>query len=195
MAHLTLRRGTTFLSGSARRGTYGPAANMLHDDTAVRLLGNGLRELDRFLTVLIEEVASSLGAADHDRYAFARLRNTANKLRAVRGMMDLANPDDLWLRAVGRLRVCLHHCRGEDRRPGSRDAFQLTGCDVIERRDAGTIRRTLVLTPPALEAISHGYRRMGDELVAELGRWGTAKLDFPASCGHHNPANVACDGN
>lgn len=184
LAHLTLRRGTTFVSGSARRGAYGPAANMLHDDTAVRMLGNGLRELDRFLTVLIEEVASSLGAVGHDRQAFARLRNTANKLRAVRAMMGLSSPDDRWLRAVGRLRVCLHHCRGEDRRPESRDAFLLAGCDVIERVGAGTIRRTIVLTPPALEAISGGYRRMGDELVAELGRWAAAKLDFPASCGH-----------
>ena len=172
LAHQTLRDGAAFIGQSVRQSSYDNGdINLLGDMVEIRLLGNGLRELDRFLGLLIEEVADRIGSAEHDPRAFARLRNTANKLRLVRGMMELGSPDHRWLRAVGRLRVCLHHCGGEVRAPGHPAELSLAGCRFGEPERADSPRARLVLTSDALDRISHVYRRVGDDLVAELDRW------------------------
>jgi len=72
-----------------------------------RLLGNQLRELDRFLNILIDEVARSRGVAIR-----AGEWNTANKLARLRRVAVPDDPDHGRLTALGRARECLFHCRG-----------------------------------------------------------------------------------
>ena len=93
----TLARATAFL-GAGHGGPFG-----------ARTFANGLRELDRFLSVLIDEVAGSVQPAGVDPTSLIRLRNTPNKLRTVRASLGLASPDHERLRALGRSRDRLFH--------------------------------------------------------------------------------------
>ena len=83
-----------------------------------KTIGNGLRELDRFLSLLIDEVAAAVAPAGLDQARFAGLRNTPNKLRTIRAAMALPSPDHERLSAIGRARECLFHCAPMPRRGG-----------------------------------------------------------------------------
>ena len=123
------------------------------------MIGNSLRELDRFLNVLIDEVAAAIEPSGLDRVAFAQQRNTANKLRTIRTVMALPSPDDRRLRAIGRDRDCLFHC-AEIRRYGDRRTARQTA--MLPRRLAHAERLT-----PDLHQL-RDYCRLYDRIVAEL---------------------------
>lgn len=84
------------------------------------MIGNGLRELDRFLNVLIGEVARSCGVILPYR------RNSADQLRSLRAAMALDDGDHARLKAFGRTRECLFHCGGSVRRGDARHGAMLT---------------------------------------------------------------------
>ena len=105
-AEATLRHGARFLAA----GLY---AEPLQARTPIlgryraKVIGNGLRELDRFLNVLVDEVAIAAG----HRPSPAE-RNTANKVRALRTGSVRPDAEHARLRALGRARDCLFHCSG-----------------------------------------------------------------------------------
>jgi CspA family cold shock protein len=74
-----------------------------------RSMANGLRELDRFLSVLIDEVADNVLRGGMDGMVLARQRNTPNKLRSLRAALGLDSPDHERLRTIGRSRERLFH--------------------------------------------------------------------------------------
>lgn len=114
-AHDALRRGTDFLRGSnvqaslARPWTTGHAGVV-----RAHFVGNCLAELDRFLHVLMDELAPGLGVA-----ASPEQRNTANKIARLTPLAGRSRSDQLRLRALGRSRACLTRCGGLMRRADS----------------------------------------------------------------------------
>ncbi len=91
-----------------------------HDFTDLvqaRYLANCLGELDRFLHHLLDAISPPVGPRRH---------NAALKLAALLAH-DLVTPDDQRrLRALGRSRACLRHCRGLVTRGDTADAEWLT---------------------------------------------------------------------
>jgi hypothetical protein len=162
-AHATLRAGCAFL---ARHGEDGPQdATTLAQRAHSRMTGNRLRELDRFLSVLLDETALSLGRSGHDGKRFARLRNTPGKLRRVEAMMASATQDHMRLRAIGRLSACLHHCAGVIHAESLHDDVLL----AQGGRDAGAALphapKNLRLSARTILEICAFYRAVGDRLL------------------------------
>lgn len=190
-AHATLRAGCAFMIRHA--GDRAGAEHGLPAFAYSRLVGNRLRELDRFLSVLIEEGCRCLGDARHDARAFARLRNTPYKLRLLEAMLGRPSGDEARLRAIGRVGACLCHCAGTIRRPGLGEDVRLAGGAVGADAIPAEACARLDLPPRAIRSISDFYRTIGDRLlVAALRR--PPRLDFPAPEAHLTRANVACDG-
>lgn len=137
------------------------------------MIGNGLRELDRFLNVLIGEIARSCGVPlPHGQ------DNTANKLRCLRQAMGTPDPDHVRLRAFGRTRDCLSHCAGTVGRGDARDGAALT---TGWRGDSG-LRRVAVgaeLTVSAgdLADACSFYEELAGRLVAEGALYMTARYE------------------
>lgn len=81
----------------------------------MRVTANRMRELDRFLAVMLNEAAGRIGGAAHDAEQFDRISNTSKKLHAVELLMGMAGADHARLRAMGRiaarLRGASHHWR------------------------------------------------------------------------------------
>lgn len=119
-AAATLRRGTDFIAAGLQsppgRGTTRAATGNS------KVIGNGLREIDRFLSILIDAVADGLVVDAADRRTLRSQRNTARKLTALRTTLALASPDDAALRAIGRSRACLFHTAGIVRHAGPHSA-------------------------------------------------------------------------
>jgi hypothetical protein len=170
-AFATLDRATCFLGTGLR------SAERAYDDGAWRdgiegrhrakVIGNGLRELDRFLNLLIDEVAVVVAPPEIDRARLARQRNTANKLRAIRGAMALASPDHDRLLAIGRSRDCLFHCAGVVRRGDSRSAPRMTAGWPASR--GRPLRSFAVGEPLAIDAAAlHDVCRFYDRVAADL---------------------------
>lgn len=133
-AHRTLARATDFLGNglSAQPMREGPLP--IVGPHRAKVIGNSLRELDGFLNLLIDEIARSVLPAD-EQVAFRRLRNTPNKLQAVRAAMAMPSPDHARLRAIGRSRDCLFHCGGIVRRGDGRGESTMTpGWFLSDRR-------------------------------------------------------------
>ena len=175
---VTLARATAFLQA----GHGGPFR--------ARALANGLRELDRFLSVLIDEAARSGLAGSLDEAELARQRNTPNKLRGVRAALGLDSPDHERLRAIGRSRERLFHSAaprdGTDSRfvPGWLRVAGLEGYRVAETE-------TLSLQ---VRRICRLYERVGAELLAACEACTSAEIDFISLSAYLDDANVACDG-
>lgn len=152
-AQATLQRGAAFLGrGPWADGPY-----------RARLIGNGLRELDRFLNILIGEVAAVLGIATgrHER-------NTANALRRLRDTLGIADDDHARLTALGRSRDCLYYCGGVVRRGDTRGGNAMTsgwaeGADGLRRLPLGS---ALDVTQMQLAEACCYYAAIGDALVA-----------------------------
>ena len=117
-------------------------------------------ELDRFLDVLVDEAAATLNAE-----GFGRLRNVPNKLRAVHAVLDLPSPGHERLRAIGRVRECLHRRRGE-----ARDAAIWDDLAAATGHPAAPAARSawLVLAPPDLTPICAFYEAITLALLAAL---------------------------
>jgi hypothetical protein len=154
-AHATLRRGALFLC--AGRPGDPVAGERLAGPHRARLLGNQLRELDRFLNILIDEVASSRGIATRTGE-----RNTANKLARFKGALALDDADHARLSALGRMRECLFHCRG---RVGRGTAGLTTGWPGnAPRRFAPG--QEITMSPQELAGIGGFYLDIADGLLA-----------------------------
>lgn len=141
-----------------------------------RVAANHLRELDRFLCVLLEEAASLLGGADHDAPCFARLRRTSEKLRTVERAIGLPGGHGSRLAAIRRIAARLRRSS-----PDSQAKDILLACDAP------------LDLPSALQSIARFYRNLGDHLMKKI----LVKkqiIDFSRSCIHIEKANVACDG-
>lgn len=139
------------------------------------MIGNGLRELDRFLNVLIGEVARSCGVVLQRRQD-----NTANRLRSLRAAMAAADPDHARLRAFGRTRECLFHCGGIVGRGDARGAAMLT----TGWRDAAGLRRVrvgdaLVVSAGDIADACSYYEALAGQLLAEGALYMAARLDVP----------------
>ncbi len=125
------------------------------------------------LGILSEEAAFLLGRGGHDQRAVVRLHNGPNKVRAVRCMMQLRCPDYERLRAIGGLRDCLHHCSGRIRGVRARTRL-VPACmlfDIGQYFCPNSEEATLIVPRRAVENICLLYRKVGDELLAELGKW------------------------
>jgi hypothetical protein len=163
-AHDTLIRGATFLAALAERPVIadgwpqGP-----HARTRARFLANCLRELDRFLHGLLDELGASAGHVVRKDQ-----RNTANKLRDY-GVHPLAARDDqARLRALGRSSACLIHCNGWVRRPDvTGGAVMTAGWSATESPDLAQYPLGARLTPGAAEIIDicRFYDGLGDRLI------------------------------
>ena len=164
-AHAALAAGCAFVTLHAE------VQSQLEPDLPVphtRLLGNQLRELDRFLSILIDEAALFLRAAGPTIRLLARLHNTPRKLGLLHAMMNLYSKDDARLRAVGRIAACLHHCEGRVHAGQAlhRDMLLAQG----RTRTSGLVTDFtdgLRLAPAMLVAICELYGTIGDRLLAE----------------------------
>jgi len=142
-----------------------------------KVIGNGLRELDRFLDVLIGEVARSCGVPlPRER------RDTANRLRILRTAMAMTDADHARLRAFGRTRECLFHCAGIVRRGDTRDAAMLT----TGWRDAEGLRRVpvgdeLVVSAGDIADACNYYEALAGQLLVEGALYLAARTEAPRS--------------
>jgi hypothetical protein len=128
-----------------------------------RLVGNALRELDRFLNVLADELAQVIGVP-----AAPRQHNTANKLRDI-GSLRLSVADHRRLRALGRSRERLARGRGL-RSAGDGGApweFAARGAaDPADRRGRSpVVGDTMVVTGDDLASIAAFYRRLATTIA------------------------------
>jgi hypothetical protein len=114
IAFRTLIRGSAFLAASLQaRATGGRGgSDVLAGPGGARVIGNGLRELDRFLCLLLDEAVRCIAPEGFDHTSYARRTNAAAKVRHFHVAAGLTGGDDERLRAIGRVRACLHHCRG-----------------------------------------------------------------------------------
>ena len=167
IADATLRRGTRFFGdglSAARGGACGAGR--------AKVIGNGLRELDRFLSLLIDAAAVQMALADDDRAALERGRNTARKLWLLRQGHALASPDDAPLRAIGRMRDCLFHTGGVVRHNGARSAPTAGWAHPDAPSGAGMVRLATGLaidvSAQDLRRIGRFYDRIADDLRAML---------------------------
>lgn len=162
-AHETLMRGTGFLSAGLA-GDVHDGGNAPRNPCRARVLGNGLRELDRFLNVLIDARARTHAVAMPKGQ-----HNTANKLRQLRDALHQPDPDRRRLHALGRSRACLFYCAGIVRRadvPGG--GTMTTGW--WDRPGEGRVLRQLALgqalhvTPDDLSDVCAFYEQIAGSL-------------------------------
>lgn len=122
-------------------------------------IGNGLRELDRFLHHLLDAVAHAhgLGAAPGQQ-------NSANKLRALHAALGRGGDDYARLLALGSTRACLFHCDGilRSRAMAAACWIGLGRPGTAPAPETGTM---LVILPSDLQCVGHFYRRLADDLV------------------------------
>lgn len=164
-AHRTLRRGTVFLGTGPGRG--GWAGSPLQ----AKVLGNGLRELDRFLSVLLDELAHASGFDELEIGRLTRTRNTASKLAILCERLGLPRPDLARWRALGRCRDCLFYTRGVVRRADVRSGRVMTLGWPGKRGGAGggdlvALGEPLTIADDDLAWICDFYDRIAAELVA-----------------------------
>jgi len=172
-AHATLVTGCDFV---ARRPSLPdvscPWKHGVHD----RMTANQLRELDRFLCVLLEEAAALLSGPDHDAARFARLRKTAEKLHIVEGMIGMPSDHGRRLAAIRRIAARL-------RQP----------CPTPQARDIALACGTALELPLALQSIARFYRDLGDHLMKNIMARNKI-LEFSGACPQVESAIVACGG-
>jgi len=181
--HATLAKACAFLI--RHRAPAHPDSPAL---TRLRRAGNCLKELDRFLTLLLDARARTDGMAARDLPAFERWTNTAGKLRRISG----SGTETQRLQAIDRLRrtACGDMC-GRPRALLIKDlaiatsgaAHPFPGHEPAES-----------LTNAALAAIAEFYLEIGNHLLLDCNNSRPA-LDFSKTKAHLGVANVACDGN
>ena len=178
-ASSTLLRGATFLGACLRT----PIAHDIESGLPAiagchraKVIGNGLRELDRFLNLLIDAASTAEGLPVHPGQ-----RNTANKLSAYRTAKSLPNHDEARLRALGRSRDCLFHCGGRVRRGDRRGATAMTvgwpaqaGCGAP--LDCVMVGQDLTVTRGDLDDVCLFYREIARDLCSGVGRAPVAAL-------------------
>lgn len=173
-AHANLVAGCDFVARRQFRISLNCSwSRRVHD----RLLANHLRELDRFLCVLLEEAALLLGGPDHDAPGFAQLRKTSRKLHLVEQMTGRAGGHAVRLAAIRRVAL---HLRQYDK-PFAR----CHGRDIVLA--CGSRQGT----PLSLQPIARFYHDLGNDLMRDIQ---ILILDFSCRHPYISNANVACDG-
>ncbi len=166
-AYDTLNRGTRHLTAVATGSMLAapwPAAGA--DRVRIRYLGNCLRELDRFLHILIDEAAGSGGPVRLSLGA-----TTAAKLGDHAPPYRDRAADQVRLHALARTRLCLSHGDGRASRPDRRDGDRMTAgwfapaSTTILRRYA--IGERLRPSSGDLVGVSAFYRQLADRIVAD----------------------------
>ena len=165
-----LCRGSDFFAARLWPGDADAAgAPPLTPEHRSKVIANGLRELDVFLNILIDEV--SLG---HSLPARPGQRNTANKLRNLRDALGLPHEDHERLLALGRSRECLFHCSGRVGRGDTRQAPALT-LGWTKGEGAGRsltqvpVGGTIVVSRADIESVCHFYRGLAEDLALPFG--------------------------
>jgi hypothetical protein len=189
-AHATLVAGCGFLSRHAPEAAVSgsPWAHKVHD----RVTANHLRELDRFLSVLLEEIARTIGGPEHDADRFERANSTARMLRIVERITGTPSDAHLRLRAIGRIAQRLRR----DQRPAKAHLLasdMLLASGGAPSGTGGQAGGGLRLSREAVQSISIFYRDLGDRLMEEA-RLFPVNIDFSADDTYLCQANVACDG-
>lgn len=155
----TMRRGTAFMGGGLVRA----GGERVGDRYRARLAGNSLRELDRFLNLLIDAAVEAGGGAARPHQA-----NTAAKYRTIAPMGRRGTADHRRLLALGRSRACLFYCDGVVRRPDRRGGATMTigwpGADG--RLGVRRLGEELRIDAADLGDIAAFYRRLADRIVA-----------------------------
>ncbi|MES2337151.1 MAG: hypothetical protein V4537_03530 [Pseudomonadota bacterium] len=131
-----------------------------------RVIGNGFRELDRFLNGLVVAVGIQRGARSR-----VAENNTANALARLRDHIGIVADDGARLRALGRSRACLFYCDGVVRRPDDRGGAIMTlgwsprgtAGEALERAVLGT---EIAITPTQIADVCAYYMAIGDGLLA-----------------------------
>ncbi len=163
-AYLTLLRGAEFVAAGLRSAAVRTCARGAGSDGEryrARLIGNALRELDRFLHLLADETSRLL-----DLRVSPGQRNTANKLRDI-DELCLCYADYSRLRALGRARELLYR---RDSRLGRGDRAELWSLAASWPRDdarRASPRRTirLLVIDDDLARIGTFYRRLAKALA------------------------------
>ena len=167
-ARVTLERAADFLAAGLRAGApVGP--NPIAGPYRAKVIANGLRELDRFLNLLIDEARRVAGLP-----IFTHQRNTANKFTADDFQYRHSLADYERLRALGRSRECLFHCQGRVLRGDRADAERMTagwpeipGTVTPLRRFA--LGSEMSVSQQDLADVAVFYRRLGEEISAGVG--------------------------
>jgi hypothetical protein len=126
-----------------------------------KVIGNGMRELDGFLSVLVQALAGAHGIRLPERE-----RNTANKVARLRRTLGVPDPDRAQLLALGRTRDCLFHCGGLVRRPDARGGKVMT----LGWHGAGGQALRRVALGERLEPSARDLRELCDYYRALAGR-------------------------
>ncbi|NIJ35285.1 hypothetical protein [Sphingomonas oligoaromativorans] len=171
-AHLTLRDAAAFLGSGLGRSQWTPVRGRYR----AKMIGNGLRELDRFLNILLDEVALAAGWPSADVRALTRLHNTGLKLDAVCVRLGMQRDDQARLRALGRCRDTLFYCDGRVQRGDTRHMPRLTMGwpeDTISEGAAADlpVGDYLAITADQIAWVCRFYARIGGEL-AQMGAGG-----------------------
>lgn len=158
-----MSRGADFLTNGLRTAATGDGPSPIHDRYSAKVIGNALRELDRFLNLLADEAARVSGLL-----VSPGQRNTANKLRDM-AMIGLSLRDHARLRALGRSRECLIYCNGLVTRGDDRGSPIMTaGWPKGSSPDAPLCRvplnDRLIVTCDELANICAFYQRLAIEL-------------------------------
>ncbi|WP_066806249.1 hypothetical protein [Sphingomonas asaccharolytica] len=172
-ASSTLFRGAAFLGACLRAPTeldVESRSPAIVGRYRAKVIGNGLRELDRFLNLLIDAASTAEGLPVHPGQ-----RNTANKLAAYRTAKSLPNDDDARLRALGRSRDCLFHCGGRVRRGDRRGAMAMTvgwpaRAGYGSALDSVMVGQDLNVTRGDLDDVCLFYREIARDLCGGVGR-------------------------
>lgn len=176
-AHATLNRGAAHVTLWAQSDTAGEVSTGTRVRT--RMVGNCLRELDRFLSVCMDETALHLDAPGQWDPAFTRLHNTPNKLCLVEARIGAMTSRHVRLRAIGRISACLHHCSGRihDARIYG-DVALAHGADWEAIPSTGPLPadlERLKLTGLTIVRIGAFYREIAEDLLAGVLR-GPARI-------------------
>jgi hypothetical protein len=155
-AHRTLIRGGAFLAESLQARAVGgrSGGDALSGPGGAKIVGNGLREMDRFLCLLLDEAARQVAPPDFDHADYSRRNNAAAKLRVFYALSGHTASGEDQLRAIGRVRACLHHCRGIVHDPAVHADLAAASSSVRPRNIEGS---RLVISFDDLAAICNFY--------------------------------------
>jgi hypothetical protein len=163
-AYQTLQRGTRMLAELAAGATLaGPWPDRTATCSRTRFVGNCLRELDRFLIVLMNEMADA-----PDAPSAPLPRNAALRIAAMAADRWDSSADERRLRALGRTTASFNYCRGVALRPDAVDGEWMTsGWIEPSTRTLKRYRLGERLAPSGqdLVGVSLFYRRLADRVV------------------------------